>query len=166
MRLLLLFYFLLGFVFSNSIAGYYLLPKNEMGIESVVRVFEYKQKYYAYGFASKNNKSAGMDIKNPDISLRNREIRGMLFVWDLEKDKDSDRFINGKIYNYVNGKTYYLKAENKDNMLILKASVDSRGLFGKTLEWKKMTAEEASEFVSKDIFFDDVQSYLSNETKQ
>ncbi|MCE3037410.1 DUF2147 domain-containing protein [Helicobacter sp. faydin-H20] len=161
----ILFCLFLCIGFAKDISGYYLLPKNEKGIESIVRIFKHDQKYYAYGFASKDGKSAGLDVKNPDATLRNREVRGILFVWDLENQENSNKFFNGRIYNYADGKTYYLKGESIDDVLVFKASVDSKGLFGKTLKWKKMTDEEMRDFIDKDVYFDDVQLQLDEKRK-
>lgn len=142
----------LGSLFGNNIVGYYLLPKNDQGVESIARVFEKDGKYYAYGFASKSGVDIGLDVKNPNKELQTRKIRGIVFLWNLQqKPKDENSYINGKIYNYSNGKTYYAKAEFKNDTLSIKASVDSSGLFGKTLVWKKLTQEEVEPYLSREL---------------
>ncbi|WP_104696808.1 MULTISPECIES: DUF2147 domain-containing protein [unclassified Helicobacter] len=159
--------FIIVFVFAlhsllGDIAGYYLLPKNEDGVESVVRIFKEKNKYYAYGFASKNNVDLGLDTKNPNEEKRKQEIRGSIFLWDLI-EKSDEKYGDGRIYNYVNGKTYYVKAEVKGEMLIVKASVDKKGLFGKTFNWKKLTPQEIEPFLQKDIDLEIVKQKLPQE---
>ena len=135
-----------AFACADGISGYYLLPKNERGAENIVQIFEYNHKYYAYGFAEKNHKDAGLDTKNPNPELRKRHLGGVVFLWNLEK-KDETHFADGKIYNYVNGKTYHAKMELKGDRLILKASADSSGLFGKTFEWKKLDDKEVQPYL-------------------
>lgn len=146
----------------GNIAGYYLLPKNENGVESVVRVFEENNKYYAYGFASKSGIDLGLDTKNPDEEKRKQKIRGSIFLWNLVKKSDT-RYEDGKIYNYVNGKTYYMKAEVKDDTLVVKASVDKKGLFGKTFVWKKLTSQEVEPFLERDIDLEIIKKTLPQE---
>lgn len=150
MRVVFSIFIFLSGIFGADITGYYILPKNEHGLESVVRVFEKDNKYYAYGFTSKDNADFGYDVKNPNKELQKRRVKGSVFVWNLQK-KSEDKYVGGKVYNYVNGKTYYAKAEVKGDDLVIRASSDSVGMFGKTIIWKKLSKEEVEPYLSRDV---------------
>lgn len=130
-------------IYAQTLEGYYLTHPNERGVQAVVEIFQKDQKYFAYGFANTDG-SASKDQNNPDEKLRGRDMNGVIFVWNLVKDKNE--WSGGKIYNYANGKTYDASAWfDKNGDLVVKASVWG---FGKKLIWKKITQEEAEKYFS------------------
>ena len=58
-----------------------------------------------------------LDINNPEASLKNRPLLGMVFMKDFEY-KEENKWDNGTIYDPKNGKTYscYMKVLDKDKM--------------------------------------------------
>ncbi|MGL6113685.1 DUF2147 domain-containing protein [Cetobacterium sp. SF1] len=78
-----------------------------------------------------------MDLENPNSNLKNRKLQGMDFVSNFTLN--DNKLIDGNIYNPENGKIYHCKITKKDNnTLIVKGSIDSMGLIGKTQIWKKI----------------------------
>jgi len=58
-----------------------------------------------------------LDTNNPDASLKNQPILGMVFMKDFEYDEDN-KWDNGTIYDPQSGKTYscYMRVLDKDKM--------------------------------------------------
>lgn len=127
--------------FAQGICGYYILEKNDKGTQSIVEVFEKDGKYYAYGFANTDG-SVSYDVNNPDEKLKNRPLRGVVFMWGLVKD--GDEYDGGKIYNNANGKTYNASAKIDGDTLKVRATVWG---FGKTLTWKRLSDEEIATYL-------------------
>ena len=48
-----------------------------------------------------------------------------------------DKLVNGTVYDPDNGKTYYasVKYDAKNNTLILRGSLDKKGIFGRSQTW-------------------------------
>ncbi len=141
----LVFTCFLQFVFAGDISGVYEVESN--GNISYVEVFQKDGKFYAVGFANKNGKDSGKDIKNPNPALRDRNIGGSVFLWNLQKIED-DKYVNGKVYSFDNGVTYYVSAKQEGNTLKLRASKDKNGVIGKKLEWRKLNSNEIKPYES------------------
>lgn len=124
------------FAMAEGICGYYLLEKNDEGKEAVAEIFEKDGKYYAYGIINSDG-TYSQDVNNRDDKLKGRSLRGVVFMWGLEKD--GDEWDNGKIYNTSNGKTYSASAKLEGDTLKVKATVWG---IGKTLTWKKVSEEQ------------------------
>lgn len=73
------------------------------------------------------------DILNPDKNLHSRYILGLDMLDSLEKK--GDQYVNGKIYDPGNGKTYFCSVTVKGDVLKVKGSLDKKGLFGRTMDW-------------------------------
>ena len=131
-----------------DISGLYALPYGKS--ETYVEIFKRDNKYYALGFANKEGTKAGKDIHNPHPHLRDRELHGTIFMWNLEEIKDGE-YANGKIYNNNNGKTYHIKAKLAADALNVVASKDKKGVMGKTLKWRKLTPKEIESLKDKRI---------------
>lgn len=134
---------------SAAVHGIYLLPKNDKGKESVVEIFEKNGKFYGVGFANKDGSvNTELDSKNPNKALQNRPVRGSVF---LEMSCKSDESCVGRIYSFDKGKIYPIKSSLKNDNLSIKIDV----LFGPTLEWQKLSEQQAKPFADKRL---DVQS--------
>ncbi len=146
-KILLLYAICLWYAtWANDISGIYVVTSNNQ--ESYIEIFKKNEQFYAVGFANKDNIDSGNDIKNPNPQLRNRPIRGIVFLWGL-RAKNNKEYYGGKIYNFSNGMQYYANMEQNGNILKVRVSKDSKGLFGKTLKWRKATHEEVSHIESK-----------------
>lgn len=138
------------FAFAQGICGYYILEKDDKGSQTIAEVFEKDGKYYAYGFANSNGETS-YDVNNPDEKLKNRPLRGVVFMWGLVQD--GDEYDDGKIYNNANGKTYSASAKLDGDTLKVKATVWG---FGKTLTWKRMSEEQVAPYLEKKPSMDEV----------
>lgn len=125
-----------AFAMAEGICGYYLLEKDDEGKEAIAEIFEKDGKYYAYGIINSDG-TYSQDVNNRDDKLKGRSLRGVVFMWGLEKD--GDEWDNGKIYNTSNGKTYSASAKLEGDTLKVKATVWG---IGKTLTWKKVSEEQ------------------------
>ena len=67
---------------------------------------------------------------NPDTKLI-----GTMIIKDMEAK--GDKLVNGTVYDPDNGKTYYasVKYDAKKNTLILRGSLDKKGIFGRSQTW-------------------------------
>src|SRR5262245_49357881 len=83
------------------------------------------------------------DDKNPDPSLRGRNIVGLMVLTGLKRD-DSDRaaWIGGEIYDPASGHTYSCNARlENDDRLFLRGYLGIR-LLGRTTTWTRVGATQ------------------------
>lgn len=129
----------IGHTKEPKITGLWYTHENKKGVISVAEIYEENGKYYAYGFDYKT-KGRGVeiyDIHNPNPALQKKPMRGLIMIFDVKKE--SKKSSGGFIYNPENGKTYHVSLQLKDDTtLAVRASVDSTGVFGHTLEWKRV----------------------------
>ena len=75
------------------------------------------------------------DKENPDEAKRNRPLMGLQFLSGLEKKSETE-FVNGKIYDPKNGKTYDCKMTIKDDKNVdLRGYVMGMPFLGRTSNW-------------------------------
>lgn len=74
-----------------------------------------------------------VDSKNPDESLRSRQLMGLNLLSGLKKK--GDEYAGGSIYDPANGKTYHCSMEVKGDILKVRGSLDKMGFFGRTMDW-------------------------------
>lgn len=131
---------------ADDIVGLWYSQPDSKNRISIVEVYKENNKYYGYSFAYQNSTDIVNDVNNPDQKLRNLPLKGLVYLYDLQFSKGEWK--GGKIYNPEQGKTYNAKASLSDNKqeLNIKASIDGAGLFGKTLTWKKVPANEISKY--------------------
>jgi len=110
---------LVGFAQSpDAIVGDYWTPKKD----GRVLIYESAGKYYGKTVWAKNPRK---DIYNPDQALRQRDLIGLIFLTDFIYK--NGEYIEGKIYDRDNGKTYQSK------MWIEEGNVKVRGFIGISL---------------------------------
>ena len=143
-----------AFAMAEGICGYYLLEKNDEGKEAVAEVFEKDGKYYAYGIINSDG-TYSQDVNNPDDKLKGRSLKGVVFMWGLEKD--GDEWDDGKIYNTSNGKTYSASAKLEGDILKVKATFWG---IGKTLVWKKVSEEQIAPLLANKPTMEEVLSTI------
>ncbi len=118
---------------ADKIIGKWILPDNIK-----IEIFKKNNKFYGKiidleGFNSGQTK----DIKNPDKSLRNKELIGKIIISDLEYDSNLNQWINGTIYAPQKGIELNLKINYaKENELEAEAS---KLFFWKSIIWKKIS---------------------------
>ncbi len=76
------------------------------------------------------------DEKNPDPKLRDRPLVGIVLIWNL-KFQDGE-FVDGKVYNPNEGKTYGMKIKvNGDGTLTIRGYAGI-ALFGQSQTWTRV----------------------------
>jgi uncharacterized protein (DUF2147 family) len=115
---------------ADTVLGTYYSPDKGGKIEIYKRGGKY------YGKTTCCNASR-KDVKNPNPSLRSRSRIGIDFVFDMEYN--SGKYINGKVYNPENGKTYdanmWLEKDNRE--LHMRGYIGSSFL-GKTVIFERV----------------------------
>jgi len=107
---------------ADEIVGLYWSPKKDAKIE----IFKRGNRYYG-----KSTWVASMrkDFKNPDESLKNREVLGIELLTGFSSNDDS--YTDGKIYDPESGKTYDCKMTLTDKILKIRGYIGI-SLFGRT----------------------------------
>jgi uncharacterized protein (DUF2147 family) len=77
------------------------------------------------------------DIKNPNKDLRARPLMGLHLLANFTKDPDDEnKYIDGTIYDPLNGKVYMCKITYKGQTLGIRGYV-MIPLFGRTTSWSR-----------------------------
>lgn len=148
-KISLLFMLISSFVFAKpeEVIGKWITEKSETGNQIIVEIYETSDNKYngrvveltmpVYTEGEHKGKEK-MDLANPDENLKSRTLRGIDFVSGFDYSEKDDKFENGKIYNSINGKTYnsYMKLQ-EDGRLLVKGSIDKKGLIGKKQYWTR-----------------------------
>lgn len=82
------------------------------------------------------------DVKNPDITKRNRPVVGLEIMYGFEFK--NGQWVNGKIYDPRSGKTYQAKMKLKagdSNTLLFRGYVGIP-LLGRTTTWTRVCGQE------------------------
>ncbi len=76
------------------------------------------------------------DKENPDENLRNTPLMGLLILRGFHPDAtDPNLYVDGKVYDPKNGKTYCGKITYKGNTLDLRGFICSVPFLGRTATW-------------------------------
>lgn len=110
--------------------------------DAIARV--YRDQGKIYGKLLWTEEADAKDDENPDPGLRDRPLRGLVFIRGFRFDGD-DEWVDGKVYAPDDGKTYsgYMKMEGPDT-LKLRGYVGIR-LFGRTATWQRVAPGEYPE---------------------
>jgi uncharacterized protein (DUF2147 family) len=107
---------------ADKIIGVYWSPKKDAKIE----IFKKDQKYFGKTIWSSTQRK---DLKNPDHSLRNRDLLGIELFTSFTYDDGV--YIDGHIYDPESGKTYDCKMALNGNTLKVRGYIGI-SLFGRT----------------------------------
>lgn len=66
----------------------------------------------------------------------NKPIKGMIILTGF--DEKDGALVNGKVLDPDNGKVYYCKITLKDGKLVLRGSLDKKGLLGRNQTWLRV----------------------------
>ena len=108
---------------------------------SQVRIFKATNgKYYGKVEWLKEDKDQ-LDDSNPDKSLRNKKVWGLMILKDFAYNSEKDRWEGGTVYDPDNGKTYdcYVWFEGDANTMTLKGYVLGMKFIGRAEDWKRNT---------------------------
>lgn len=88
-------------------------------------------------------KKPSKDVNNPDPSLRQRSLSGIKFLWGFTYEPKKNRWIDGKVYDPKNGKTYAAKMslENGGELLKMRGYIGV-ALFGRTAKFERVSSED------------------------
>ncbi len=144
MRIKILIILCLDMLIAGDISGLYLTHEDTEGGQSIVEIFKHEGKYYVYGVKNLEN-SPTLDTCNKNARLRQRRSVGVVFGYDyVEKNGE---FVNGKIYDFYNCRTYYGKIVPIDaSHIYFIGAYDRFYLARRSYKWKKLTQEEAKQY--------------------
>jgi len=128
-----------SFIYANPdvAVGDWLTPEKD----SIIGVYKCGDKYCGKIKCLKEPNENGApkkDKENPDEKLKNRDVLGIQIMSGFSFDGDS-KYVDGKIYNSRDGKTYCGKMTQEGNTLSLKGNICYTFL-GKTNVWTKTDA--------------------------
>jgi uncharacterized protein (DUF2147 family) len=132
----------------KSVLGYWKHIDDDTGkTQSIFKLFEYKGKLV--GRIEKvfptPGKKAQTICSACSGAQKNKPIVGLIFFWDFVRDEDdAKKWVNGKILNPDDGKTYNAEAELSEDGKTLKVFGYIRILFkiGGSSVWQRPTPEE------------------------
>lgn len=111
-----------------------------------VQIYKENGKYYGkiVWLKEPNDKITGKprtDVENPESSLKNRPLIGLVNLKDFVFDGD-DEWEDGTIYDPKNGKTYscYIQFDEKPNTLRIRGYIGI-SMLGRTTLWTKSTGQ-------------------------
>lgn len=116
---------------ADAIIGEWLSAKKDS------RVQIYKQGTKYYGNIVWGTGNTHTDDKNPDATLRNRQLIGLTILKDFVFDGD-DTWEDGTIYDPREGKTYSSKMTLKNNGQLSIRGYVGISLFGRSELWTRM----------------------------
>ena len=155
MRFLFLLLIFLFNAFANDackkgdISGYWLSDRDsKSGRSSLIKIFKNNGKYFGYIMIFMDTLDVGNDVKNEDFALRDRNILGSVYIYNLKRSSDYS-YINGKYYDFNTGKTFHLSTSLSCNYLNLLISVDNTGFFGERRVYKYIPNEDAEFYLKK-----------------
>ncbi len=125
----MLIFFIISLAFSQ-IEGRW-LTEDKSGVIEITKVGELFQGQVVGG----EKQGDGLDAKNPDPSLRTRELMGMVILKNLKKD--DDEFVGGEVYDPNSGNTYKAKARIMDDGRLKLRGFVGISLFGRNEIWTR-----------------------------
>jgi len=133
---------------NKGVYGYWKHVDEETGkTQSIFKLFEYQGKLVGkiVKVFPKNGKSAQTLCTECEGRQKNKPVAGLIFFWDFVRDDDDkNKWVDGKILNPEDGKTYSAEAELADGGQSLKVFGYVRLLVkvGGTSTWKRPTPAE------------------------
>jgi uncharacterized protein (DUF2147 family) len=102
-----------------------------------VQIYKHNGKYYGKIIWLKNPKDVNgkpkVDRKNPDVTLRNKPVMGLVMLKDFKYD--DEEWSGGRIYNPSDGKEYKAYMKLKDRNTLAVRGYIGISLLGKTDTW-------------------------------
>ena len=102
---------------------------------SLVHIFKATDGLY-YG------KIAQLLVGDPDAKCtkcegadHNKPVVGLVIIRGMKYDAEKNQLVDGQVLDPESGKFYYGKIYPKDGQLILRGSLDKRGLLGRNQTW-------------------------------
>ena len=121
----------------NDICGIWIEEKKQSHIEIYKTNNQYEGKIVWLLEPLNDEGEIKKDTKNPDITLRNKTIEGLIIVKNLEY-LDNNEWGKGSIYDARSGKTYSLNAKLKNNNTLFMRGYIGFSLIGKSTIWTRV----------------------------
>lgn len=123
----------------DDINGIWEIPEEISGQFSIGEIFSENDRAFAYVFEylqDMNGKFIRRDIENEESNAHT--LARKIFIANLKFDEG--KWSEGRIYNPNDGQIYHIKAElsSDKQTLSLRVSLDSFGILGKTLQWRRI----------------------------
>ena len=102
---------------------------------SIVSIYKSSDGLY-YGKISKmlvGSKDLRCDLCTGDDHLA--PLEGLVIIRGMQYDKANNQLVGGKVLDPESGKFYYGKIYPKNGKLVLRGSLDKRGIFGRNQTW-------------------------------
>jgi len=120
----------------NSLLGDWMTVDDKTGERrSIVTIYQDTDGLY-YGKISK------LLVGNSDLVCtvctgedKNAKIEGLVIIRGMQYDAEKNHLSGGKVLDPESGKFYYGKIFTKDGNLVLRGSLDKRGIFGRNQTW-------------------------------
>ncbi len=107
-----------------------------------IKIFKSGEHYYGnIAWLQNPNDEHGnpkLDKENPDPSLRNRKLVGLLILKAFKYDPANKSWVDGEIYDPKSGKTYSCKMQMKDSTHLEVRGYLGISLIGRTETWTKL----------------------------
>ena len=123
----------------QEVLGRWVTIDDKTNVEaSIVEIYRAENgKYYGRVEALLVKGYEDMRCTECEGNLKDKPVRGMVILRDMEYV--DGKLQHGSVLDPENGKTYYGKVwyDAKKQRLILRGSLDRRGIFGRNQEWKR-----------------------------
>lgn len=152
LRFLLILCLSFGIAFSefcknDDILGYWLTPKDNItGRTSIVKIIKKDGQYFAYKVVFMDSLTGGTDSNNARFSLRDRNVLGSVYIYNLEKNS-KNTYIKGRYYDFNIGKSFHLRLKHNCNDLILIISVDNVGMLSNKKIYKYLNPNDVEFYI-------------------
>lgn len=105
-------------------------------VRSVVTIYKGADGLY-YGKISKMLMYTELDLKCEACKDEdhNAPFEGLVIIRGMKYDRDANQLVSGRVLDPESGKFYYGKIYTKDGKLILRGSLDKRGILGRNQTW-------------------------------
>lgn len=77
------------------------------------------------------------DRNNPDPALRARPLTGLRLLWGLHYEPDHHMWVDGRVYDSDNGKTYHCQIHLQDNDHLILRGFIGISLLGGSTTWTR-----------------------------
>ncbi len=134
----------ISFSASDPFIGYWIMPDKKVVIEIQKIDYEYigHVRWLKNPTYPKGDRMEGIeqtDRNNPNLLLSKRKVLGLQVVGDLKLDSNTNKLIDGWIYDSWNGRIYHGSVEFiNENSLKLRGSFDKWGILGYSMIVKRV----------------------------
>lgn len=122
----------------DDIVGVWLNQDKDAHIEISQKGDKYFGKIIWLKYPNEDDGTPKVDDQNPDETLRNRPIKGLVIVEDLVWDVYDDEWDDGTIYDPKSGNTYSCYATIKEKDVLSLRGYVGFSIIGRTNTWTRV----------------------------